>query len=32
MMAMMIFRRQGLLPIRPVRVKASDIAAAEVSP
>jgi branched-chain amino acid transport system permease protein len=31
MMAMMIFRRQGLLPIRPVRVKASDIAAAEVS-
>jgi branched-chain amino acid transport system permease protein len=32
MMAMMIFRRQGLLPIRPVRVKASDIAAAEVAP
>jgi len=31
MMAMMVFRRQGLLPIRPVRVKASDIAAAEVS-
>lgn len=32
MMAMMVFRRQGLLPIRPVRVKASDIAASEVSP
>jgi len=31
MMAMMVFRRQGLLPIRPVRVKQSDIAAAEAS-
>jgi branched-chain amino acid transport system permease protein len=29
MMVMMVFRTQGLLPLRPVRIKASDIARPE---
>jgi branched-chain amino acid transport system permease protein len=31
MMAMMVFRRQGLLPLRPVRFKERDVARADVA-
>jgi branched-chain amino acid transport system permease protein len=32
MMVMMIFRTQGLLPLRAIRFKRSDVARAEVGP